>query len=156
MDPGLALGAYFISQQIVSYAITDATSSIYTSISNIFCYSTYVDKVIVELDIQTKLKSIETILEEICHLEFTVCPKSIQLCIDNIHDMILNIKADFVCIEEKIKSHRNKWLNNYRSLGVVKELNQLSMHSKLLDNRYDLLIKTMAIAKAKNNYNKIV
>lgn len=150
---GLALGAYFISQQIVTYAITDATSSIYTSISNIFCYSSYVDNVILELDVQTKLKATETILEEIGSLTFNTCPKTIHLCIENIHDMILNIKADFYCIEQKIKLHREKWLSGYRSLGVVRELKLLTLHSKLLDNRYDMLIKTLALTSIENIKN---
>ena len=152
-ETGIALGAYFLSQQIVTYAITDATSSIYTSISNIFCYCSYVDSFLLELDIQTKLKAIESILEEIGGLTFTTCPKTVNLCIDNIHDMILNIKADFTCIENKIKIHREKWLNSYRSLGVVRELKLLALHSKLLDNRYDMLIKTLALAKVEHIKN---
>ena len=124
-----------------SFVIDDSNSTILSAKPNL------VD------DIKNKLKAIESILEEIGGLTFTTCPKTVHLCIDNIHDMILNIKADFTCIENKIKIHREKWLNSYRSLGIVRELKLLSLHSKLLDNRYDMLIKTLALAKVEHIKN---
>ena len=79
---------------------------------------------------------------------------STQTCLENLHDMILRIREDLKQIGEKIKDHKNKWLNKFRSIDVKPQLYQLRLHATLLDKRYDLLVKTIEITNIIRNNNK--
>ena len=61
MNIGLSLGSAAMSallgRQIVSQAITDASSTIYTSVGEVFHHTSSIDKVLCKLDINNKVKA---------------------------------------------------------------------------------------------------
>ena len=70
---------------------------------------------------------------------------SVNYCLENLHDMIVRIREDLKQINSIIKSHKEKYFNNWRSVDVREQLNNLKIHTQLLDQRYDLLVKTLNI-----------
>ena len=65
--------------------------------------------------------------------------------------MIIRIREDLKQISIIIKNHKEKYFNSWRSVDVKEQLNNLQLHSELLDARYDLLVKTLNITTNVNN-----
>ena len=59
--------------------------------------------------------------------------------------MIIRIREDLRQISSIIKNHKEKYFTNWRSVDVKQQLYNLKLHSKLLDDRYDLFIKTLSV-----------
>ena len=134
-----------IGRHLVSKAINDSSSSIYTSMKSIYYYSKDIDGVIKELDIKNKLKTIECTCAVLnANKEI---PKGIETCLEALHDIILNIKCDLKIINAKLAKHHKKYFNGWRSLNIKKYINNLKSHCNILDKRYSLLANTMVILK---------
>lgn len=161
MNVGISIGTAAMSailgRQIVTQAISDASGSIYNSISEIFYYTDYVDKVLYDLDIGNKIKIMEELCKEITpvlseektqnsHLKHN----SVNCCLEQLHDMIVRIREDLKQISLIIKAHKQKWFSSWRSIDVHSQLSSLKIHSILLDKRYILLMNTLNISSALN------
>lgn len=148
---GLTIGANVVSallgRQIMSQAIADASGTIYTSIGDIFYYSNSVDKVLCELDIGNKIRTMELLTKEFSSIKDLDNEDAIHYCLENLHDMILRIREDLKQIGYKIKQHKTKYFNNWRTIDIKNQIYNLRIHSSLLDKRYDLLVKTLNISK---------
>jgi hypothetical protein len=155
MNIGLSLGSAAVSallgRQIMTQAISDASYSIYSSIGEVFYYTTSVDKVLSELDIGNKIKTMELLCKDLTAVTKSQGEKvhsretAINFCLDNLHDMIIRIREDLRQISSIIKNHKDKYFTNWRSVDVKQQLYNLKLHSKLLDDRYDLFIKTLSV-----------
>ena len=158
---GLTIGANVVSallgRQIMSQAISDASGTIYTSIGDIFYYSNSVDKVLCELDIGNKIKTMELLTKEFSTVKEINNEDAINYCLENLHDMIIRIREDIKQISAKIKDHKKKYLNNWRTVDVKNQIYNLKIHTHLLDKRYDLLVKTINVTNVlRNNNNYLV
>lgn len=123
-----------------------------------------VTKLIKELDIEQRLKLIQSILNSIDHESRTDTAKMklndlektqvfelvnfeanlnddpIELCIIALHEKIQDIHDDLSKINAKVAYHNTKWFNSWRTLNVKPLLDNLKLNSKLLDARFkDLL-----------------
>tara|TARA_B100001093_G_C26806503_1_gene1005723 strand:+ start:866 stop:1357 length:492 start_codon:yes stop_codon:yes gene_type:complete len=160
MDAGIAIGANVVSaligRQILSQAISDASGTIYSSLGDIFYYSANVDKVLCELDIANKLITMELLIKELNSHSDCFDEESIHTCLENLHDMIMHIREDLKQIKEQIEKHKTKYLSKYRSVDVKFQIYNLKLHSKLLLDRYDLLIKTIELTSLVRNNTKLV
>ena len=156
---GLTIGANVVSallgRQIMSQAIADASGTIYTSIGDIFYYSNSVDKVLCELDIGNKIKTMELLTKEFSSAEKFDNEDAINYCLENLHDMILRIREDLKQISSIIKEHKLKYFSKWRTIDIKNQIYSLKVHSSLLDKRYDLLVKTLNITKLLKKDNKI-
>jgi hypothetical protein len=152
MNIGLSLGSAAMSallgRQIVSQAITDASSTIYTSVGEVFHHTSSIDKVLCKLDINNKVKVIELLCNSIQSrvLKETDDSSAINFCLENLHDMVIRIREDLKQIKSKIDYHNSKYFTSWRSLDARMELNNLVLHTELLEQRYDLFIKTQTIS----------
>jgi len=149
MDAGITIGANVVSaligRQILSQAISDASGSIYSSLGDIFYYSANVDRVLCELDIANKLVTMEFLIKELNANCSCIDEESIHTCLENLHDMILRIREDLKQIGQQIEKHKTKYFSKYRSVDVKPQIYNLKLHSRLLLDRYDLLIKTIEL-----------
>ena len=63
MNIGISLGSAALSailgRQILTQAITDASASIYSTVGDVFHHTASIDKVLCQLDIENKVKTIE-------------------------------------------------------------------------------------------------
>jgi len=131
-------------------------------------------KVIQELDIDRRLNMVQTVLNafnskskndkntklndmekkqifEIVGKETDLNDDPIRLCLDYLHDIIQQIHLDLSTINEKIVRHNTKWFNAWRTLNIKPLLENLKLHSNLLDKRFDDLTK---ISMFLHNINK--
>ena len=132
----------FIGKQVLGKAISDASSSIYTSIGSIFGYNSIINDTITGLDIQERIKTIIFLIKDVKNYT-----EAVEKCINSIHDIIIEIKQDLKLIEYKINNHKKKYLSRWRKLSCSKELKNLKIHSDLLEKRLEYLIKGLQIAK---------
>lgn len=156
MNIGLSLGSAAMSailgRQILSQAITDASSSIYTSVGEVFHHTSSIDKVLCKLDINNKVKVIELLCNSLpSELKETDNNSAINFCLENLHDMVIRIREDLKQIKHIIDYHNSKYFTSWRSLDARKELNNLKLHTELLEQRYDLFIKTQTISNMYKN-----
>lgn len=134
-----------IGKHLLSKAINDSTTNIYGSLSSIYYYSKDVDKLLKELDIKNKLKTIETTCSTLS--ESNLNSRSIDSCLESIHEIILNIKCDLNIINKKLAKHKKKYFTGWRSLNIKKCISDLKFHCGILDKRYSLLANTITILK---------
>tara|TARA_B110000211_G_C13933071_1_gene488043 strand:- start:79 stop:531 length:453 start_codon:yes stop_codon:yes gene_type:complete len=132
-----------IGKHLLSKAINDSTTNIYSSLSSIYYYSKGIEKLIKELDIENKLKTIETTCTTLD--ESAMKSRSIENCLEAIHEIILNIKCDLNIINKKLARHKKKYFNGWRSLNIKKYISDLEFHCGILDKRYNLLANTITI-----------
>ena len=154
MNIGLSLASTaataLLGRQIMTQAISDASYSIYSSIGEVFYYTAYVDKALCKLDNGNKIKTMELTCKDLEKLD-KKNNQSVNYCLENLHDMIIRIREDLKQISIIIKNHKEKYFNSWRSVDVKEQLNNLQLHSELLDARYDLLVKTLNITTNVNN-----
>ena len=134
---------YTIGKHLVSKAIVDSSQNIYGTITSIYYYSADIEAVIRELDIKQRLETIEKVCASLCEDDDKA--NIVEGCLESIHDVILEIKADLKNINAKLAKHKRKFFNNWRSVNVKKYLHSLKLHSVLLDRRYNLLINSMRV-----------
>ena len=160
MNFGLSLGSAAVSallgRQIVSQAITDASSSIYTSIGDVFHHTHSIDKVLFTLDINNKIKTTELLCNSLPSKGSDSSNESaINFCLDNLHDMIIRIREDLKQLKTLIDYHKSKWFNSMRSLDVRTQLTNLKLHTQLLDARYELFVKTITVYNMLDNKDEV-
>lgn len=124
-----------------------------------------VTRIIKELDIERRLRLIQSVLNiidtesknKIAKVKLNDLEKTqifelvgsvtnlnddpIELCLIYIHESIQNIHGDLIDINKKVAYHNSKWFNSWRTLNVKLLLEKLSLDSKLLDSRFDDLTK---------------
>lgn len=136
---GSEIISVLIGRQIVTQAISDASNSIYNSITGIVFYSEDVNLILSELDLGSKLQVLEELLKNLTN--YKKKNSIIDISLDHLHDMMLKIKRDINIISDKLEQHKNKWFNSYRKVNCKKELLQLKKHSRILNERLELFFK---------------
>jgi hypothetical protein len=132
-----------IGKHLLAKAINESTTTIYGSMTSIYYYSKDAEKTIKVLDIENKLKTIESTCRTLT--ESKIESRSIESCLESIHEIILNIKCDLKIINGKLAKHGRKYFNSWRSLNIKTYLSDLEFHCKILDKRYELLANTITI-----------
>ena len=140
---GTSVISALIGRQILSQAISDASYTIYGSISDIYYYSSKVDRVLIALDVKQKIKIVEDVCKILQNKEKNI--DLISNSLESIHDMIINIREDLKNINIKIGKHKEKWFNRWRSIDVRTELVNLKLHCDVLDKRFNLMTKSIKI-----------
>ena len=130
----------FIGKQLFSQAITDASYSIYGSLSLVFNYNNDIDDTLTKLDIKDKIKNVDTLINTI-----KVSNLVINKSIEGLHEIIILIREDLKQINHKIDEHKQKYWSNRRHLNCSTQLKNIFIHSHILDNRLDYLMKSLNI-----------
>ena len=125
-----------IGRHLMSKAINDSNTNIYSSLSSIYYYSKNVERLLKELDIENKLRTVETTCSTLS--ESKMNSRGIESCLESLHEIILNIKCDLNIINKKLAKHKKKYFNGWRSLNIKK-------HMIILDKRLDLFFKVYNI-----------
>ena len=129
-----------VGKHIIGFAINDATGSIYSSVGAIFNYNTKINDTITKLDILEIIKMVNLSITDITYSNSTI-----EQCLNSIHEIIIEIREDLKQINIKVDEHKNKYFSNWRYLNCKKELRNLTIHSNILEKRYEYLIKCLSI-----------
>ena len=124
-----------------------------------------VTRVVKELDIERRLKLIQSVLNavdqprennytkmklndlektqifEIVGEEVNLNNDPIQLCLFYLHDIIQEIHNNLSDINKKVAYHNTKWFSTWRSINISPYLDNLRLNSKLLDLRFNDLTR---------------
>lgn len=133
-----------------------------------------VTKILRKLDIERRMKLIQSVLNTIDHqtkikynlskpnnLEksqiFDMINKDInletdpiELCLLYVHESINNIHQCLIKINQKVNYHNTKWFSTWRTLNLDSLLENLKIESKLLDSRFNDLTKISIFLKNNN------
>ena len=136
-----------IGRQIMTQAITDASSSIYSTLTGLLYYSNDIDNLLSELDLGNKIKILEQLTKELNNYKNknTV----VDMSLEHLHDMIIRIREDLKIIQKKLSNHKQKYFNKWRKVNCKKELANLTRHSNILDQRLELLFKSLEFTNKK-------
>lgn len=125
-----------------------------------------VTKLIKELDIERRLKLIQSILNridrktreriikkshlndlektqifEIIGIEANLDKDPIEICLIYLRETIQEICNDLTIINGKIEKHNTKWFKNWRSLNIQNNIDNLKLNSNLLEFRFNDLTR---------------
>lgn len=75
----------------------------------------------------------------------------IKLCLIFLRESIENIHTDLTKIYEKIENHKSKWFNYWRTLDIKHLVENLESDTKILNERFEYLMKISAFL---NNINQ--
>lgn len=131
-------------------AISAVTVGVCSVISSLYRHKNIdVAKHLKKLDLERKLKLIETVLETKypksldanTTLEDTSKARAIELCLSYIIETINEIHKVSHQIDQRVARHQSKWFNSWRTLNIKPQLEQLETCSRLLDERFDDLVR---------------
>ncbi|AGF85553.1 hypothetical protein QJ854_gp229 [Moumouvirus goulette] len=74
----------------------------------------------------------------------------IELCLTYLRESVENIHLNLANINNKIEYHNTKWFNYWRTLNIKNYVEQLKMHTRLLNERLDRLIKISSFLHQNN------
>ena len=92
------------------------------------------------LDIRERIKTVDFLIKDIQDYNQTITN-----CVSNLHDIILLIREDLKQINLLIELHKQKYFSNWRLLDCKNQLYNLKLHSNILDQRLEYLIKALQI-----------
>mgnify|MGYP003537659321 FL=1 len=108
-----------------------------------------IEEIIPEIPTNPNVEITPNHLQNLCIIENYNRAKSkavtstdpIHLCLSDLSAIITEIHISLKLIDQKVRSHNRKWFYAYRYLDVQKELNKLETNVKILNDRYEDLIK---------------
>jgi len=105
--------------------------------------------ILMELDIETKLKTVRSLLDSV-ETENYEESEFVQLCVQNVHDIMDSIGITLTRIQNSMDAHAKLWFSKYRSLNVVDDLELLKAQCKMFDKRLETLVQCLAVPSNRN------
>ena len=146
--PVIATGKYIsgvIGKEVVIKAITETSSGVYSQLSSIISNNHHgVNKLLEEMDIDAKLKTLEALVKEIEKKE-KYKHESVHISLNYIHQSISKIYTNLEKLDSEIKYHNSKWFSGYRSAEYKTTLNAIISDYMILEKRVDFLVKIINV-----------
>lgn len=144
-----------------------------STVKSIYTYQNpNVSTLIKELDIEQRMKLVQAVINsidshskkivkmklddmektqifELVGADVDLSNDPIELCLLSLNEVIQDINNDLLAIDRKVGYHNTKWFSSWRTLNVKSLLDILSMHSKLLDLRFNDLAKISSFLSKK-------
>ena len=98
------------------------------------------------LDLEFKLAIISAFIEDIQENKKEM-NKSTKLALASVGKVLEKINVELQLIKNNIRYHKSKWFSSWRTCDVKDKVKQIIMHTELLDERFNFLIKIMTIIK---------
>ena len=138
----IPVGLIFTSELIGKEVLGETSKSIYNSISNISNFNeTFLIKTIEELDLLKKIEIVNSLYDNSSDLK----NKTIILALNNVHDISVKIENELKDIEKDIEYFKTLYFQYIRGLPYMEKINNLKKHSKILDDRLNLLIQLLSL-----------
>ena len=140
-------GVFYIGQNILLKAVTDTSGKIYQILKEpLDIVHPNIKTTFEEIDIEMKLKIIETLIHSLSHPT-----PPVKICLDYLSKTITEINKNISDIYQEVEYHKSKYLSNWRNPNYTNLLEILKTNTKVLDNRTEILLKLLNI----NNLNNI-
>jgi hypothetical protein len=94
-----------------------------------------------EIDLLETIKIYESWIVELGQKkrELIESSNTIKLSIESIHNTLEDLHQILQQIETRVKRHQHRWFNNWRTQDFTKEINELKLKKRILDNRFKIL-----------------
>ena len=141
-----------LGREVISQSVTEVTKLTYSNLKTLLENDEFIFKnLLEELDINVKIQIIESIIRDLDNnklnkLEGTKLSKPIHICLINLHNIIEKINKEIIQIKDKSKEQTQLWFSRFRSNPVIYLIENLKKHTKIMDNRLELLIKLLTIS----------
>ena len=137
---------YVLSSGLLSAAVSDTSSVVLNMFKNSIEYP-QLTQTLEETDIYCKLSIIQKLLSKFPE-EISKNNDTIQTCLSNLHDIVIEINNELQLIDSEINYHENsRYLSYYRTPKYKHNLKKLKKLKHILDNRFEDLIRLINIFK---------
>ena len=145
IEPILITSSLFLGKEMFTTTVTNTTKNIYNGIEKIILNdNTHFKKILDNLDINTKLDIIHTFIIDI-HKDNKLFNDTLTKTFNYLEIILKTIETEIENINSELENHYKKWFHRYRSSNCELLLNNLINHVKILDKRFNLLIKLIKI-----------
>ena len=145
LEPLIVSSSLLIGKEMFTQTITTTTKNIYNGIDRVLLNDNIQFKELLdELDINTKIDIINSFIIDI-HKEHKIFNETLNKTFKYLETSLTTIDKEIKNIDEELVNHNNKWFSRMRSSNYPTMLNNLIKHMKILDDRFNLLIKLMNI-----------
>ena len=148
MEPLLFTSSLLIGKELFTQTISKTTTNIYSNVNEVLADEDFEFKKILEkMDIKIKLDIIHKFIEQLeCeHKLILKNNNTIHTSLNYVVDIIKDIETEIKHINDEIKIHKLKWFHRFRAANYKTMINNLIIHLKLLDERFELFIKLLKI-----------
>jgi len=145
IEPLLISSSLLIGKEVMTQTITNSTKNIYSGIEKIMTNENMeFNQVLDNLDINTKLDIINSFIKEM-ESSNKLLSETTRKSLKYIENILKIIEVEISNINLEIEEHKKKWFNRIRTSNCRTMINNLVNHVKILDNRFELLIKFINI-----------
>ena len=142
MEPIIITSSFLFGREVMSQTLTNSTKSILNSVKSILDDEDfYFKKILIEYDLISKVKIINSYISNITLNKELFENETIRLSIKNVNNILETIENEIKTIKIKIEEHRLLWFHKFRTPTYKYFLIELERHIKILDQRFELLIK---------------
>lgn len=130
-----------VGNEILNNSVRSSTKTVYVGIMDILGSNadSKFKNLIEEQDVYSKIKVIHEFLDAISRTNKT----KYKIAIQNIEESLKLIEKEIEIIKHGIEEHEEKYFNYFRVCEYKKNVDNLVKYVKILDGRFDLLIKIM-------------
>ena len=137
--PFLTSGILLTSEVVGKEVISGTAGNIYNLLSGINEFNlAHVNEILEELDLNKKIEIVESLFDN-NKTDFT--KKTYNLALNNLHEISQKIQDELETIKKDIEYTNTLYFKRFRSLSYLGSLKNLKKHSKILDERLNLVIR---------------
>lgn len=145
-----------IGSEFILRSMTNTSASIISLISYIsFSDNQYISHIkhdIKELDIESKLSILSTLVNE--QMNNHNHPDSVNKSLMSVNNVLKKIHNELDLINKKIIRHKEKYFYSWRTINATKYVHNLTYHCCILQQRYKILIDLLNVYKPINIHVK--
>ena len=134
-----------LSNDILSTVLSDTSSLILSIVNGKYNYGNNLYNLLEELDILYKINILKNIIKKYEKKYEKI--KNIKYNLLGIKNIILHIYNILLKILNKIENYNKTYISYIKRVNYNKELKELKKYDKLLEKRFELLLKILNIMK---------
>ena len=145
LEPLIVTSSLLIGKEMFTHTVSTTTKNIYNGIDKVLLNDNIQFKELLdELDINTKLDIINSFIIDI-HKEQKIFNDTLNKTFKYLENSLKTINNEIKSIDEELINHNKKWFSKIRGSHYPTMLNNLIKHMKILDERFNLLIKLITV-----------
>ena len=143
-----------IGNDLMTKAISDSANTIYNLLYGLVEFQDpKLERTLEELDVKEQVRTVETLIRNL-HKERI--SESINLCLEQLHEIICRIREDLKQISVNMDNHKTKWLYSYRPVDNNIQIINLKKHKHILDQRLDMFMKVFRVESPRNKADTVI
>ena len=128
-----------VGKEILSQSVHNSTLGVFNGLNSMIS-DVDIKKIIKNLDIETKLNIINSFIKSMKDINLS---EHIIISINSINEIIKEIEKEINDINKEIIEHKSKWFYYLRKTNNLENINKLKTSVKILDSRFDILMKLL-------------